>query len=226
MNYSASSDIADKYKSLARGSNVIRPSAEFDQQEFINKNRKYAESLSDKLDKPLLKDYYIGKAADGGLCSAAVLQRLSTGSIPPATEDMVTVLSRVQGSAEVDNERDFLTWCSNLSTFFKKLKYVKNSKGLDLNNTQTFINYLLDNSGKINTKYKLFLILVFKDGTSHAIGLNLGTNRFFDPNSGIWDIEATKDDVKNIVYAIFGLEQIRNHHGNVVDVRAITYVDY
>ncbi|KAK9424887.1 hypothetical protein SUNI508_13340 [Seiridium unicorne] len=224
MNNSASSDIAHKYESLGRGSTVIKLSTKFDQKEFIDTNRKYAESLSDKLNKPLLKDYYIEKAAEGGLCSAAVMQWLDTGSIPSSTEDMVTRLSKVQGSAEVDNERDFLTWCSNLSTIFKKLKKVKDSNGLDLNVTQTFINYLLDNAGKINTKYKLFLILVFKDGTSHAVGLNLETKSFFDPNSGVWAIQSTEDAAKDITYLIFGLEQIRNQYGNVVTVRAITYL--
>jgi hypothetical protein len=94
---------------------------------------------------------------------------------------------------------------------------------LDLNAAQTFINYLLDCSGKINTKYKVFLILVFNDGTSHAVGLNLGTNQFFDPNDGVWKIQTADEDAKNIVYSILGLEVIRNKYGNVKTVRAITF---
>ena len=163
-------------------------------------------------------------AAAQGLCSAAVLQWLSTGSVPPSTENMVTKLSQVQGSAEVDNERDFLTWCGNVSTQFKNLKKVKDSNNLDLNDTQILINYLLDNGGHIDTRYKLFFILVFKDGTSHAVGLNLGTGGFFDPNFGVWNIHRGRDAVENITYSSFGLELIRNKYSNVVTVRAITYL--
>ena len=220
MNYSASSDITQKYQSLSRGSFVLTPGTEFNQKAFIENNRKYSESLK----KPLLQDYHVDNASARGLCSAAVLQWLSTGSIPPSTENMVIKLSQVQGSAEVDNERDFLTWCSNVSDQFKNLKKVKNSNNLDLNNTQTLINYLLDNTGQINTKFKLFLILVFKNGTSHAVGLNLETKSFFDPNSGVLKIHSTSDAATNITYSIFGLELIRTQYPDVVAVTAITYL--
>jgi hypothetical protein len=73
MNDSPSSKIAHEYASASRGTTVIKLSTKFDQKNFIDANRKYAESLSDELNKPLLKDYYIEQAAKGGLCSAAVM---------------------------------------------------------------------------------------------------------------------------------------------------------
>lgn len=226
MAHSTSSYIAEKYQSLGRGSTVLKLSVTFDQTKFMNTNRKFAESLSDKLNKPLLQDYYVENAAAKGLCSAAVMQWFDTGSVPSPTEYMVTKLSKVQGSFEVDNERDYLTWCSNLSAQFKNLenKKVKDSKGLQLNTTQTLINYLLDFTGNVNTNYKLFLILVFKDGNAHAVGLNLKTKQFFDPNHGVWDIQTGDNPAENITYSIFGLEQIRGLYGNVATVGAITYL--
>lgn len=218
---SLSSQIAHVYKNVG-GSNLITLSKPFVQGNYIDAYRKQAESISKGLDKPLLKDYYTEMAKDG-ICAAAAMQWLSTGSIPSPTEEMVRKLYKLQGSFELDSEPNFLNWHSNLSTPFKNLKKFKDSNGLDLNVVETYINYLLDFSGQINKEYKLFLILRFTDNNSHAVGLNLRTNEFFDPNSGVWKISTTNEDAKNIAYSILGLEAIRRQYGNVDTVQAITY---
>ncbi|KXH33629.1 hypothetical protein CNYM01_07432 [Colletotrichum nymphaeae SA-01] len=234
-----SSDIATKYESLARGPTALELITKFEQDEFLKKNMK-TESLSNKLDKPLLGGHYAEEAVEG-VCSAAVMHWLATGTVPAPTENMATKLSRVQGSFNLDNERENLTWHSNLSAFFENLKKAKDSKNLDLNDTQIFINYLLDNSGKINTAFKLFLILSFHNGSkqcAHAVGWNLGTKSFFDPNYGVW--KAKTPDPKNslwktitfgndsdpatvIACSIIGLDEVRKKYGDTVSIQAITF---
>ncbi|EXF73970.1 hypothetical protein CFIO01_08852 [Colletotrichum fioriniae PJ7] len=235
----ASSDIATKYKSLARGPTVLELITKFEQEEFIKRNLK-SESLSNNLSKPLLDDHYAEGTAEG-VCSAAVMHWLATGTVPAPTENMATKLSRVQGSFDLDNEPQYLTWHSNLSAFFENLKKAKDSENLNLNDNQIFINYLLDNSGKINTGFKLFLILSFQNGTkqcAHAVGWNLRTKSFFDPNYGVWKVKTP--DPKNSIWkiipsgndsdpatviasSIIGLDEIRKKYGDPVSVQAITF---
>ncbi|KAK1498176.1 hypothetical protein CTAM01_07394 [Colletotrichum tamarilloi] len=238
--YNASNDIADKLAKLDRGSTVLELITKFEQAEFLKANLK-TDSLSNNLGKPLLDDHYADGAAEG-VCSAAVMHWLDTGNVPAPTENMATKLSRVQGSFDLDNEREYLKWISNLSGSFKKLKEpVKDSKGLNLDDTQVFINYLLDFSGKINTEFKFFLILSFRNGIkqcAHAVGWNLGTRSFFDPNYGVWKIKTPgakdsswnfipfsngSDPATDIASSLLGLDEIREKYGKQVSVMAITF---
>ncbi|KAG7042726.1 hypothetical protein JMJ77_0003018 [Colletotrichum scovillei] len=237
MQSNASFDIADKYASIVPGSTVLELLTDFKQEEFLKKYLN-PKSLPNKLSKPLLEDHHAEGAAEG-VCSAAVMHWLDTGAVPPPTEEMAAGLARVQGSFEADTERDYWKLCSNLSKSSKNLKEpVKDSKGLDLNITQTFFNYLLDNSGKINPKFKLFLILGFVDGSAHAVGWNLGTKSFFDPNYGVWRIKTPDpksgiwkmipfangpDAATDIAYSISGLDEIRSKYGAKVSIKAITF---
>ncbi|KXH40399.1 hypothetical protein CSIM01_10147 [Colletotrichum simmondsii] len=238
-NYNASIDIAGKYADLPRGSGILDDITHFNQGEFM-KNHLNPKSLPNNLSKPLLEDYHAEKAAEG-ICAAAVMHWLDTGTVPPPTEEMAAKLARVQGSFETDTERDYLKWCSNLSDSFKNLKRVEDSKGINLDDTQQFINYLLDNSGKINTKLKLFLILSFKyrgKSCAHAVGWNLWTRSFFDPNNGVWKVNTP--DPKNgiwkimtsgndpdpatvIACSIIVLDEIRKRYGDPVSIQAITF---
>ncbi|KAK1541380.1 hypothetical protein CPAR01_07369 [Colletotrichum paranaense] len=237
--YNASIDIADKYASLPRSSSVLELITNFEQGEFMKKNLnpKY---LSNNLSKALLEDHHAEGAAEG-ICAAAVMHWLDTGTVPSPTEAMAAKLAQVQGSFDTDNERDYLKWCSNLSDPSQTLTRVKDSKGIDLDDTQKFINYLLDSWGKINTKLKLFLILSFKQGgkpCAHAVGWNLGTRSFFDPNYGVWKVNAPKpknsilkiitfsndsDPATVIACSIIGLDEIRKKYGDPVSVQAITF---
>ncbi|KAK1720154.1 hypothetical protein CaCOL14_002176 [Colletotrichum acutatum] len=237
--YNASIDIAGKYAGLPRGSSVLDDITHFNQGEFM-KNHLNPKSLPKNLSKPLLEDYYAEGAAEG-ICSAAVMHWLDTGTVPPPTEEMAAKLARVQGSFETDNERDYLKWCSNLSASFNNLERVKDSQGINLDDTQQFINYLLDNSGKINTKLKLFLILSFMKGgkpCAHAVGWNLGTRSFFDPNYGVWKVNTPdpkngiwkiitsgndSDPATVIACSIIVFDEICKKYGNPVSVQAITF---
>ncbi|KAF4945674.1 hypothetical protein FSARC_14389 [Fusarium sarcochroum] len=173
------------------------------------------------LKKGLLEDHR-AESAQEGICSAAVILWLATGSIPPPTEKTLKLLAEIQGSGEVETEGNYLEWISNLSKFFNNLKPQKNSTGLNLKDRGTFSRLLTDNSGKINLDFKVFLILSFQN-SSHAIGLNLRNNALFDPNKGVLKTQTGKDTPTNVAYSLRGMEEIRDSYGNVTNVEAIVF---
>jgi hypothetical protein len=219
----ASEDIEKKYKALGVGPGVLVLSTPFKQGEFINAFRGWVESGSDTLETHLL-DGYRGEGAEEGICGAAVMHWLATGSIPSPKKDTFTELAKVQGSFELDPELDYLKWHSNRARPWPNLHMKKDSTNLDLNDRGVFIRFLTDNSGNINTEFKLFLILVFNNGNAHAIGLNLKTRTFFDPNEGVLKIQNGKDAVEDVAYSVLGLDRICARYGIVDHVKAIVFV--